>query len=89
MAILWLSGRLSVTIPAVTTNSLGYGAFLAVNANLRYQLLCGVDRTMMNYFDAIGLALFFSTALRYVPFPLTSSSCFKLIVIMVCTVISL
>ncbi|XP_058191814.1 protein RETICULATA-RELATED 1, chloroplastic [Rhododendron vialii] len=56
--------RLSVTIPAVSTNSLGYGAFLAVNANLRYQLLCGVDRTMMNYFDAIGLALFFSTALR-------------------------
>lgn len=83
LAIFWLSGRLSVTIPPVTTNSLGYGAFLAVNANLRYQLLCGVDRTMMHFFDAVGPALFCSTVLRYAPFLMTSSSCCKLIVIMV------
>ncbi|KAL7003492.1 hypothetical protein U1Q18_004646 [Sarracenia purpurea var. burkii] len=57
-------GRLSVTIPTVSTNALGYGAFLGVYANLRYQLLCGVDRAMIGYFDVIGVALFFSTALR-------------------------
>ncbi|XP_052205373.1 protein RETICULATA-RELATED 1, chloroplastic [Diospyros lotus] len=57
-------GRLSVTIPSVSTNALGYGAFLGLYANLRYQLLCGFDRAMVNYFDVIGVALFFSTALR-------------------------
>ncbi|XAR49399.1 hypothetical protein NMG60_11032587 [Bertholletia excelsa] len=57
-------GRLSVTIPTVSTNALGYGAFLGIYANLRYQLLCGIDRGMINYFDVIGVALFFSTVLR-------------------------
>ncbi|KAH6768795.1 plant/protein [Perilla frutescens var. frutescens] len=57
-------GRLSVTIPSVSTNALGYGAFLGLYANLRYQLLCGFDRATVNYFDVIGVALFFSTALR-------------------------
>lgn len=56
--------RLSVTIPTVSTNALGYGAFLGLYANLRYQLLCGIDRAMINHFDVIGVALFFSTALR-------------------------
>ncbi|KAH7835158.1 hypothetical protein Vadar_023421 [Vaccinium darrowii] len=56
--------RLSVTIPTVRTSSLGYMTFLGLDANLRYQLLCGVDRTMMNYFDVIGVTLFCSTALR-------------------------
>ncbi|KAM1331990.1 hypothetical protein TB1_043640 [Malus domestica] len=57
-------GRLSVTIPSVKANALGYGAFLGLYANLRYQLLCGFDRAMMNHFDVIGVALFFSTTLR-------------------------
>ncbi|PSS26745.1 Protein RETICULATA-RELATED 6 like [Actinidia chinensis var. chinensis] len=57
-------GRLSVTIPTVRTHALGYGAFLALYANLRYQLLYGIDSAMNNYFDVIGLPLFFSTALR-------------------------
>ncbi|XP_010274324.1 PREDICTED: protein RETICULATA-RELATED 1, chloroplastic-like [Nelumbo nucifera] len=56
--------RLSVTIPTVSTNALGYGAFLGLYANLRYQLLCGIDRALFNYFDVIGVAVFFSTALR-------------------------
>ncbi|GAV61174.1 DUF3411 domain-containing protein [Cephalotus follicularis] len=56
--------RLSVTIPTVSTNALGYGAFLGLYANLRYQLLCGFDRAMVYHFDVIGVALFFSTALR-------------------------
>nr|GME08983.1 protein RETICULATA-RELATED 1, chloroplastic-like [Ipomoea batatas] len=57
-------GRLSVSIPSVSTNALGYGAFLGLYANLRYQLLCGFDRAMIGYFDVIGVALFFGTALR-------------------------
>ncbi|KAL7119522.1 hypothetical protein ACP275_02G068100 [Erythranthe tilingii] len=57
-------GRLSVTIPSVSTNALGYGAFLGLYANLRYQLLCGFDRGVTSYFDVIGVALFFSAALR-------------------------
>ncbi|XP_028775477.1 protein RETICULATA-RELATED 1, chloroplastic [Neltuma alba] len=57
-------GRLSVTVPSVSSNALGYGAFLGIYANLRYQLLCGFDRAMISHFDVIGVALFFSTALR-------------------------
>ncbi|CAA0839023.1 Protein of unknown function (DUF3411 [Striga hermonthica] len=57
-------GRLSVTIPSVSSNALGYGAFLSLYANLRYQLLCGFDRAVTSYFDVIGVALFFSTAMR-------------------------
>ncbi|GLT27883.1 hypothetical protein SLA2020_028520 [Shorea laevis] len=56
--------RLSVTIPTVSSNALGYGAFLGLYANMRYQLLCGFDRAMINHFDVIGVALFFGTALR-------------------------
>ncbi|KAL6545759.1 hypothetical protein OROGR_009633 [Orobanche gracilis] len=57
-------GRLSVTTPYVRSNALGYGVFLGLYANLRYQLLCGLDRAVTSYFDVIGVALFFSTALR-------------------------
>lgn len=63
--LLLLFARLSVTIPSVSSNALGYGAFLGLYANLRYQLLCGFDRAVVNHFDVIGVALFFSTALRY------------------------
>jgi len=54
-----------VTVPPVSTYALGYGAFLGLYANLRYQLLCGFDRAVVNHFDVIGVALFFSTALRF------------------------
>ncbi|KAL9321472.1 hypothetical protein ACSQ67_013311 [Phaseolus vulgaris] len=57
-------GRLSVTVPSVSSNALGYGAFLGIYANLRYQLLGGFDRAMMTHFDVIGVALFFSTTFR-------------------------
>lgn len=55
-----------MTIPSVSTNALGYGAFLGLYANLRYQLICGFDRAMISHFDVIGVALFFTTALRSV-----------------------
>ncbi|KAK2449885.1 protein RETICULATA-RELATED 1, chloroplastic [Trifolium repens] len=57
-------GRLSVIVPSVSSNALGYGAFLGIYANLRYQLLCGFDRGMVRHFDVIGVPLFFSTAFR-------------------------
>lgn len=53
-----------MTVPSVSSNALGYGAFLGIYANLRYQLLCGFDRAMVSHFDVIGVALFFSTAFR-------------------------
>ncbi|XP_023635958.1 protein RETICULATA-RELATED 1, chloroplastic [Capsella rubella] len=56
--------RVSVTVPSISTNALGYGAFLGIYANLRYQLLCGFERSVSSHFDVIGVALFFSTALR-------------------------
>ncbi|KAK9214453.1 hypothetical protein WN944_006445 [Citrus x changshan-huyou] len=31
---------------------------------MRYQLLCGFDRTVTNHFDVIGVPLFLSTASR-------------------------
>ncbi|KAL7227849.1 hypothetical protein ACSBR1_022681 [Camellia fascicularis] len=67
-------GRLSVTIPTVNNNALGYGAFLGIYANLRYQLLCGIDKAMINCFDVIGVPLFFSTALRIVNVQLGETS---------------
>lgn len=68
--------RLSVTIPSISTNALGYGAFLGLYANLRYQLLCGFDRAVVHHFDVIGVALVFSTALRYVAFSLITFKAF-------------
>ncbi|KAF9690210.1 hypothetical protein SADUNF_Sadunf01G0171900 [Salix dunnii] len=56
--------KLSVTVPPVSTYALGYGAFLGLYANLRYQLSFGFDRAVVSHFDVIGVALFFSTALR-------------------------
>lgn len=58
--------RLSVTIPSVSSNALGYGAFLGLYANFSYQLLCGADRLVTDHFDVIGVALTFGTALRSV-----------------------
>nr|GEY28714.1 protein reticulata-related 1, chloroplastic [Tanacetum cinerariifolium] len=48
----------------VSNNALGYGAFLSIYANLRYQLLRGFDRAMVTQFDVTGVGLAFSTALR-------------------------
>ncbi|KAM6554360.1 hypothetical protein CsatB_015122 [Cannabis sativa] len=67
-------GRLSVTIPSARTNALGYGAFLGLYANLRYQLLSGFDKAVVSYFDVIGVGLVFSTALRIMNVQLGESS---------------
>lgn len=54
-----------MSIPSLSTHALGYGAFLGLYANLRYQLLYGIDRAMFNHFDVLGVVLCFTTALRY------------------------
>ena len=63
-----MSDRLSVTIPYVSTNTLGYGAFIGLYANIRYQLLRGFVRAVTNHFEVIDipsdLALFVSPASR-------------------------
>ncbi|KAK4800462.1 hypothetical protein SAY86_020949 [Trapa natans] len=56
--------RLSVTIPSVSSNALGYGSFLGICANLSYQLLCGADMVVADRFDVIGVSLAFGTVLR-------------------------
>ncbi|KAK9217854.1 hypothetical protein WN943_006484 [Citrus x changshan-huyou] len=66
----YLQGMLSVTNPSVSTNVLGYGAFIGLHANMRYQLLCGFDRDVANHFEVIGVAMLLSTALRSLPLPL-------------------
>jgi hypothetical protein len=54
-------------VPSVTTNTLSYGALFGLYANLRYQMLCGLDRSMVHHFDVLGVAMFFSTAIRQMP----------------------
>ncbi|WCJ18267.1 hypothetical protein M5689_000635 [Euphorbia peplus] len=66
--------RLSVTVPPVSHYARGYGAFLGLYANMRYQLLCGFDRAMVSHFDVIGVALVFSTALRMLNVQIGESS---------------
>ncbi|XP_065870507.1 protein RETICULATA-RELATED 1, chloroplastic [Euphorbia lathyris] len=66
--------RLSVTVPPMSHYARGYGAFLGLYANMRYQLLCGFDRAMVSHFDVIGVALVFSTALRMLNVQIGESS---------------
>eukprot|EP00270_Netrium_digitus_P005412 TRINITY_DN1710_c0_g1_i1.p1 TRINITY_DN1710_c0_g1~~TRINITY_DN1710_c0_g1_i1.p1 ORF type:complete len:622 (-),score=207.16 TRINITY_DN1710_c0_g1_i1:239-2104(-) len=48
----------------VGTSAQAYGAFLGLSANLRAQLLCGMDRAMVENLTSIPLALMGTTALR-------------------------
>ncbi|VAI89219.1 unnamed protein product [Triticum turgidum subsp. durum] len=48
----------------ISNNALSYGAYYGLYANLRYQFLCGLDRSMANHFDVLGVAIFFGTAMR-------------------------
>ncbi|TVU25681.1 hypothetical protein EJB05_28186, partial [Eragrostis curvula] len=56
--------RLSMAVPSVSTNALNNGAFYGFYANLRYQMLCGLDRSMVHHFDVLGVAMFFSATIR-------------------------
>ncbi|VAI76824.1 unnamed protein product [Triticum turgidum subsp. durum] len=48
----------------ISNNALSYGAYYGLYANLRYQILCGLDRSMANHFDVLGVTIFFGTAMR-------------------------
>jgi hypothetical protein len=54
-----------MTVPSISNNALSYGAFYGLYANLRYQMLCGLERSMADRFDVLGVTIFFSTAIRY------------------------
>lgn len=56
-----------MAVPSVSTNALGYGAFLGLYSNLQCQLLCGIDRAVSDHFDVLGVVVAFRTALRQVP----------------------
>uniref|UniRef100_A0A803MGL3 Uncharacterized protein n=1 Tax=Chenopodium quinoa TaxID=63459 RepID=A0A803MGL3_CHEQI len=56
--------RLSVPIPPANTNALGYGAFLGLYTNWRYQMIFGMDKLLFNHFNVIGVSLFFTAAFR-------------------------
>jgi hypothetical protein len=51
-------------VPSVTTNAISYGALFGLYANLWCQMLRGFDRSMVHHFDVLGVAMFFSTAIR-------------------------
>lgn len=63
----FLCNRLSVPIPSVSTSASSYGAFMGLSGNMRYQLLNGAERLMQDHFQHLGVVIFFSAALRYVP----------------------
>lgn len=56
----------SVSVPSVATSALGYGAFLGLSGNLRYQLLSGADRWMASHMNYTSLVIFGTTILRAV-----------------------
>uniref|UniRef100_A0ACD6AA06 Uncharacterized protein n=1 Tax=Avena sativa TaxID=4498 RepID=A0ACD6AA06_AVESA len=56
--------RLSMTVPSISNHALSYGAFYGLYANLRYQMLCGLERSMADRFDVLGVTILFSTAIR-------------------------
>ncbi|XP_074287564.1 protein RETICULATA-RELATED 5, chloroplastic-like [Silene latifolia] len=57
-------GRLSVQIPPANMNALGYGAFLGLYTNWRYQMVYGMDKLFSNRFEVIRVSLFFYAAFR-------------------------
>jgi len=56
--------ELSVPIPSVSTSASSYGAFMGLSGNMRYQLVNGAERVMQDHFQHLGVAIFFSAALR-------------------------
>jgi len=51
-------------VPAVGQNALGMGAFAGLSCNLRYQLLAGIDRSMFQTYNSLGLVVASTTILR-------------------------
>eukprot|EP00898_Chlorokybus_atmophyticus_P002733 jgi/Chlat1/3460/Chrsp23S08828 len=64
----------SAHVPGVGTSALGYGAFVGLAGNLRYQLLAGLDRVMSTQFNHMGLIVFANLAARYLNIRLGESA---------------
>jgi hypothetical protein len=57
--------RPSVTVPSVGVSSLGYGAFMGLSGNLRYQLIGGLERFMTAKYANLGFVTFATTLARF------------------------
>ncbi len=55
-------------------SALGYGAFMGVSGNLRYQLLAGLDRAMATNFNSMGLVVTSNIGFRWLNIRLGESS---------------
>ncbi|KAG8373187.1 hypothetical protein BUALT_Bualt12G0145000 [Buddleja alternifolia] len=58
--LLPLKRKLSETIPSAFV----HGARFGLSASMRYQLLCGFERLVIDQFDVIGVSLFFCATMR-------------------------
>ncbi|GBG69600.1 hypothetical protein CBR_g4430 [Chara braunii] len=56
--------KLSVPVPSIATGATGYGAFLGISSNLRYQLINGIDRGMGQSFNNLSFVILCTLALR-------------------------
>lgn len=64
----------STPVPSIPVSALGYGAFMGVSSNLRYQLLAGLDRAMSNNFNSMGLVVTSNVLFRWLNIRLGESS---------------
>ncbi|CAI5532168.1 unnamed protein product [Closterium sp. Naga37s-1] len=56
----------SVVVPSASTSAVAYGEHTGLSGNLRYQLLYGLDRMLLQHFNHISVAVLGTTALRWV-----------------------
>ncbi|CAI5486959.1 unnamed protein product [Closterium sp. Naga37s-1] len=54
----------SVAVPSPAKSAVAFGAFTGLSGNLRYQLLYGADRVLLEHFNHIPVAILGTTILR-------------------------
>jgi len=56
--------KVSAPMLSMSRSACGYGAFLGLSGNLRYQVVFGLERLMQDHFEHLGVIMLFSTILR-------------------------
>eukprot|EP00850_Spirogloea_muscicola_P014278 SM000101S09276 [mRNA] locus=s101:323761:326612:+ [translate_table: standard] len=54
----------SMAVPSIGTSAMGYGAYLGLSGNIRYQLVYGADRAMHQHVNSLPFGILCSTVLR-------------------------